>query len=73
MLVQHTETMRVSWFASDGSFVHDHTGIDETETDNFTNNDWTAPSAAETVYLWLVLRDSRGGVDFSSYQLTVTP
>jgi hypothetical protein len=73
MLVQHKETMRVSWFASDGSFVHDHTGIDETETDNFTSNDWTAPSTAETVHLWLVLRDSRGGVDFTSYDLTVTP
>jgi hypothetical protein len=25
------------------------------------------------VYLWLVLRDSRGGVDFASYQVTVLP
>jgi len=72
-LVPHRETMRVSWFASDGSFAHDHTGRDESEMDDWTSNDWTAPKSAETVHLWIVLRDSRGGVDFASYELTVTP
>jgi hypothetical protein len=71
-LVQHRESMRVSWFASDGSFTHDHTGRDETETDTTTDNDWTAPSTAETVHMWLVLRDSRGGVDFAATDLVVT-
>jgi hypothetical protein len=72
-LVQHRESMRVSWFATAGSFAHDHTGRDENEMETTAENDWTAPSGAQTVHLWLVLRDSRGGVDYKSYDIAVTP
>ena len=37
------------------------------------DNVWVAPSAAGPVHLWLVLRDSRGGVDFAEYELDVSP
>ena len=72
-LVPHRESMRVSWFASAGSFLHEVTGRDETDTATTTANSWTAPSTPGPVHLWIVLRDSRGGVDFASYELVVTP
>jgi hypothetical protein len=72
-LVTHRESLRVSWFATDGSFEHDTTGRDETETETTTDDVWTAPAQAEPVHLWMVLRDSRGGIDFAAYDLAVTP
>jgi hypothetical protein len=30
---------------------------------------WQAPDGAKTTHVWIVLRDSRGGVDFASYDL----
>ena len=70
-LITHREALRVSWFATDGSFEHEVTGRDETETETTTDDHWTAPKSAGVVHLWAVLRDSRGGVDFASYDLTV--
>jgi hypothetical protein len=69
----HREALRVSWFASDGSFEHDRTGRGEVETELFTRNDWTAPTDAQVVHFWVVLRDSRGGTDFGSYDLAIGP
>jgi hypothetical protein len=73
MLVTHRESMRVSWFASDGAFTHDVTGRDETDPATSTDNVWTAPTTPGPVHMWLVLRDSRGGIDYAAYELTVTP
>jgi hypothetical protein len=70
-LVTHRESMRVSWFASAGSFAHEVTGREETDTATTTDNPWTAPSTPGPVHLWVVLRDSRGGVDFAAYELNV--
>ncbi len=72
-LVTHRESMRVSWFVTDGAFVHDVTGRDETDPATSTDNSWTAPTTPGPVHLWLVLRDSRGGIDYAAYELTVTP
>ncbi|HEX4458620.1 MAG TPA: hypothetical protein VIA18_11660 [Polyangia bacterium] len=72
-LVTHRESMRVSWFATDGAFAHDVTGSDETDTATTTDNTWTAPTTSGPVHLWLVLRDARGGIDYAAYELTVTP
>lgn len=74
-LVDRRESMRLGWFASDGEFDHDRTGHTEDDLATTSDNQWTAPlvTAATPVHLWLVLRDSRGGVDFASYELTVTP
>jgi hypothetical protein len=71
-LVDHREAMRVSWYATAGQFVHDRTGRTETETDTTTDNDWTAPSTPGVVHFWVVLRDSRGGIDFQSFDIMVT-
>jgi hypothetical protein len=72
-LVDHRESMRVSWFATDGQFAHERTGRDESDFATDTSNRWTAPSTAGLVHLWVVLRDSRGGVDYASYDITVLP
>jgi hypothetical protein len=70
-LVDHRESLRVSWFATGGAFLHDRTGRGENEPDSSTDNVWTAPKTPGPVHLWLVLRDSRGGVDFAGYDLVV--
>jgi hypothetical protein len=73
-LIDHREAMSVSWFATGGTFLHDRSGRDETETLTSTDNDWTAPKMTGLVHLWLVLRDSRGGVAFSpQVDLQVVP
>jgi hypothetical protein len=66
------EAMRVAWFASSGSLATESTGRNEAESATTTTNVWSAPSYPGTTRLWLVLRDSRGGVDFATYELTVT-
>ena len=70
-LVDHREAMRVSWFANAGEFEHERTGRGDDETDSFTDNAWTAPATPGTVHMWVVLRDSRGGLDFKSFDVTV--
>jgi hypothetical protein len=70
-LVPHRESMRVSWFATAGSFAHEVTGRSEDETATTTTDGWTAPSTPGPVHLWVVLRDSRGGIDYASYELVV--
>jgi plastocyanin len=70
-LVSQTESLHMSWFATAGSFTHDRTGVASDETSTSTTNSWKAPLEAMDVYLWLVLRDSRGGTAFKSYQLHV--
>jgi hypothetical protein len=68
-VVERRETMRVSWFATAGTFANDRTGRGEEELETFTENEWTAPDEARTVHLFVILRDARGGVAFSTYPL----
>jgi hypothetical protein len=74
-LVTTREALRVSWFATDGTFEHDHTGAAADDASTSTQNLWTAPSvtAAQTVHMWVVLRDSRGGAAVQSFDIDVTP
>ncbi|MBX3189708.1 MAG: hypothetical protein KF819_21970 [Labilithrix sp.] len=69
-VVTRRESLRASWFTTAGSFESDRTGRDEMEPESFTENVWTAPTEARDVYLWVVLRDSRGGTAFASTELT---
>jgi hypothetical protein len=79
------ESLRVSWFATGGSFDHDVTGhaggaitsdggLDAAPTDGetFTQNVWHAPETPGPVYLWAVLRDNRGGIDFAGAEIDVS-
>jgi hypothetical protein len=72
-LVDRRESIRVSWYATDGSFDHDRTGRDETEADlTNTSNVWTAPDKVTQVRFWLVIRDDRRGVNWTTFDLNVT-
>jgi hypothetical protein len=70
-LTDQREALRVSWFAAGGAFDHDHTGRGADETDLFTDDGWTAPSSPGAIPAWVVLRDSRGGVDFRAFTIVV--
>ena len=70
-LVTHREAMTVSWLASDGVLAAANTGRAEDDPALFTTTTWTAPPTAGTVHLFVVLRDSRGGVDFAAYDAIV--
>ncbi len=72
-LVDRQESLSLSWFATAGKLEYDKTGIESGDSAISNANPWTAPIEAGTVYLWLVLRDSRGGTSFKSYQVQVTP
>jgi len=72
VLVYHNEAMRVSWYATAGSFEHDITGRSESESETYAQNNWT-PDAPGLVHVWVVLHDSRGGTDFAAYDLNVSP
>jgi hypothetical protein len=62
-LVEQVETFSVSWFATAGTLEQSRTAAGE--------NRWRAPSSPGVVYLWVVLRDSRGGVAWASAQAEV--
>ena len=73
VLNDQVETLSVSWFASDGKFKDDR--VDAEPSTMEARNTWTAPqvTASQDVPLWVVMRDSRGGVAFASTVLTVVP
>jgi hypothetical protein len=65
------ESLRVSWYATAGEFSADSTGRGEDELESFTENTWTSPVGAGPAKFWVVLRDSRGGVDFRALDAQV--
>ena len=66
------ESMTVAWYSSSGSIDREATGRTADDPGTSSDNFWTAPSAAGASRIWIVLRDSRGGVDFASYDMMVT-
>ena len=71
-LVDRREGMRVSWYATSGTFDHDRSGRTEDDaTITYSDNGWTAPDHAEDTLVWVVLRDDRGGVDWGSFVVHV--
>lgn len=70
-ITQQRESMRVAWYASDGVLDTETTGRAASDLATTADDGWTAPTAEGTTHLWVVLRDSRGGVDFASYDLVV--
>jgi hypothetical protein len=73
VLTDHRESLRVSWYASAGELDEAHTGRAESDPATSTDNAWHAPAEPGPVRLWVVLRDSRGGVAFSSHEVQVVP
>ena len=71
-LVDRRESMRVSWFSPAGEFRDDRTGRSEEEAAiTQTDNIWTAPAAPARTFIWLVIRDSRGGASWRSVSVDV--
>jgi hypothetical protein len=69
----HRESIRISWYASAGTFQNPVTGRDENELASNSQNGWTAPNSAGNVQLWLVIRDARGGQSFRTFTVSVQP
>ena len=71
--VTRRESMRRVVVRHRGAFATARTGRSEAEAELATEsaNVWTAPPTAADVWLWVVLRDARGGVAWSSHHLRV--
>lgn len=72
-IAERRESIRISWFATAGSFADERSGRDESEPETTAENTWTAPSREGQVRLWLVIRDARGGQSWRSYRVEVRP
>jgi len=49
----------------------DRTGRDATDPATFTENDLTAPNAPGMYPVWVVLRDSRGGITWACFRIRI--
>ncbi len=64
-LVDHVEAMSAAWYTTAGELRRSRTEAAEEETQAGTTslgNTFVAPEEAGPVWLWIVLRDARGGV-----------
>lgn len=68
-LVEQTESLQVAWFANAGRFALAHTVAGDGKAESV--NEWTAPLQPGPVTVWIVLRDSRGGVDWLALALSI--
>jgi hypothetical protein len=73
VITSQRESMQVAWYSTGGAFDTESTGRASNDPATTSNNRWLAPSVAGTVHLWIVLRDSRGGTDFATYDVVVIP
>ncbi len=67
------ESLQVAWYATAGTLDTESTGRASSDPATTSDNGWTAPDAAGAVHLWVVLRDSRGGVDWVDGEARVQP
>jgi hypothetical protein len=70
-IVTRRETLRASWFATAGVFRDSRSSLVRGADGAWSGNVWTAPSRAQSVTLWVVLRDDRGGTTWQTYALEV--
>jgi hypothetical protein len=71
-LVTRREAMRLSWFATDGTLAVDASAVAETDPATTVSTTWRTPAAGPAT-LWLVLRDSRGGIATQTVHVDVAP
>jgi len=67
------ESIVASFYATAGAFDVDRAGRDTDDAATTVDDGWTPPSSAGEAHLWIVLRDARGGVGWSSYTLEIGP
>lgn len=70
-LVPRFEALDVAWFASAGAVDPVRSGRAEEDATARAATIWTAPRGAGQAVFWVVLRDSRGGIDFRAVELEV--
>jgi hypothetical protein len=74
VVAERREAMRVSWFATAGTFENERTAVEPgEETPSASENVWQAGTMPGEVRLWVVLRDDRGGTSWQRYRLNVAP
>ncbi len=69
-LVDRREAMRVSWFATGGSLAVDASAVGEDDVTTAVWTTWHTPSPGPA-WIWMVLRDARGGIAARAYSVTV--
>lgn len=69
-LVTRREAMRVSWYATAGSLAVDASAVGEGNPATSVSTTWHTPAAGDA-WLWVVLRDSRGGIAWRELHVTV--
>jgi hypothetical protein len=67
------EAMQIAWYVGAGALRTESTGLGADDERLRSENDWTAPFSTGSSRLWIVLRDSRGGVDVLTRTLDVVP
>lgn len=74
-LIDQTESLQAAWFATFGSFTLGHTaappGQATQAAQTVIDNTWTLPAQPSAGTLWVVLRDSRGGMDWMELPVRV--
>jgi hypothetical protein len=65
----HVEKLWVAWFGTGGSLDSDVSQA--APSGNAAGNRFHAPASAGTYYLWTVLHDDRGGIDFAQTEIVV--
>lgn len=70
-LVTRSEAMRVSWYATGGSMAVDASAVAEGDPATSVSTTWIAPTTTGPAWLWLVLRDSRGGIATQTIPITI--
>jgi hypothetical protein len=69
-LIERREAMRVSWFATAGQLAVDGSAVAQDASATSVSTIWRTPAAGD-VWLWFVLRDSRGGIAWQQVRVTV--
>ena len=70
-LVTRREAMRVSWYATGGALPVDASAVGEADPATSVSTTWRAPARPGPATLWIVLRDSRGGLAAQAVAVTV--
>jgi hypothetical protein len=70
-LVTRRESMRVSWFATTGAIDVDATAVGEDDDATSVSTTWHVPAQPGAATVWLVLRDSRGGIATQTIAVTI--
>jgi hypothetical protein len=72
-LLTRREAISATWFATGGSFEELRNGRGSDDLETTVTNRWTAPDTAGEAWIWVVLRDERGGVAFTGFPVDVAP